>query len=322
FDYMFKGGKDKQVRHLLIPTLTYLYRPDFGEEQFGFWKKVQRDTLGNTAQYSVFEGSLFNGPVQGEQNTLSFNLSNNIEAKVKHQTDTGIAYKKVVVLQNLSVNGNYNFAADSFNMGLLSVTARNKFFKFFDLVGNASFDPYGYDKQSNRKVSQYAANYNNEIARFVNGNVALNVSLGSNSFEAENSTRLSPNLTNDAERGANIDDKPREKMEWSTNIYYNLTFDKQTDPSQTKIVQTMNFSGSINPTKYWKIGITSGYDFINKQLSYTSFDIYRDLKCWEARINWVPFGFRKSYNLTINLKTSMLSDIKIPRQRQWYDNFN
>ena len=103
-------------------------------------------------------------------------------------------------------------------------------------------------------------------------------------------------------------------------MYYNIGLTRLT-ASNIEKVQTLNFSGDINITKYWKFGATSGYDFTNKNLSYTSLNIYRDLHCWEARIDWVPFGFRKSYSLTINLKTSMMSDIKVPRQRQWYDNF-
>jgi hypothetical protein len=105
------------------------------------------------------------------------------------------------------------------------------------------------------------------------------------------------------------------------NVFYNMNITQAYIGAKPKYVQSLNFSGDINVTKYWKIGATSGYDFTNKQLSYTSVNLYRDLKCWEARIDWVPFGFRKSYSLTINLKTSMLSDLKIPRQRQWFDNF-
>ncbi len=67
-------------------------------------------------------------------------------------------------------------------------------------------------------------------------------------------------------------------------------------------------------TKFWKIGISRGFDVNTQKLSYTSVNIYRDLKCWEARIDWVPFGPNKSYNLTLNLKASMLSDFKIPKR--------
>lgn len=321
-DFMYKRGKLKQIRHLLIPTLTYVYRPDFSEEQYGFYKTTQIDTLGRTRKYSIFENTIFGGPAAGAQNALNINLSNNIEAKVKQQTDTGIVFKKVVLLQNLGITGGYNFAADSFQMSQIGVTARNKIWKFFDVVAGVNYDPYGYDKVGRRRVADFSTSHGGPLLRFVNANFAINASFGSNSLEALKKAKQSPNLTNGAERGAVKSLTSVEKLPWNLSMFFNYTIiPDQLDPSKLNTTQTLNFSGDLMPTKYWKLGVTSGYDFVNKQLSYTSFDIYRDLKCWEARIGWVPFGFRKSYNLTINLKTSMLSDIKVPRQRQWYDNF-
>jgi len=322
FDYMYTKGKVKQIRHLMIPTLTYVYRPDFGETQYGFWKKVQTDTLGNATNYSVFENSLFGGPGIGAQNAVNFSLNNNIEAKVKQVSDTGVTYKKVVLLQNLGITGAYNFAADSFQMSYIAITARNKIWKFFDLVTGATYDAYGFNSTTNKRVKEYAWNYNNKAARFVNANIAINGSFGSNSLEAMKKAKQAPNLTNGAERGAKNDLITDEKLPWNLNVYYNFVLTPDAlIANKLNSTQTLNFSGDIKPTKYWKMGVTSGYDFKNKQLSYTSFDIYRDLKCWEARISWVPFGFRKSYSITLNLKTGMLSDMKIPRQRQWFDNF-
>jgi hypothetical protein len=327
FDYYFFGKRLKQIRHLLIPTLTYVYRPDLGEEQYGFWKKVQTDTLtnGNTLRYSIFEKSLFGGPAIGKQNSLNVNLNNNIEGKVKYVNDTGVTYKKIVIIQNLSGTGSYNFAADSFQMSNIGLSARNKLFKYFDVLVSSNFDPYGYDKVGKRRVKEYAQNYNGKMLRFLTANLAVNATFGSNDVIALQKAKQSPNLTNGAERGAKTSTVQNEVLPWNLSVYYNYNITPDpTDPannSKFKTTQALTFSGDVAPSKYWKVGITSGYDFIAKGLSYTSFDIYRDLKCWEARIGWVPFGFRKSYSVTINLKTGMLNDIKVPRQRQWYDNF-
>ena len=102
-------------------------------------------------------------------------------------------------------------------------------------------------------------------------------------------------------------------------IAYNISFDRNFSSKFTK-VQTLVFNGGITITKFWKVNVNSGFDFTSNKLSYTSVSIYRDMHCWEARIQWVPIGFNKSYSININLKSSMFSDIKIPRQRQWYDN--
>lgn len=331
-DYMFRGKRVKQIRHLLIPTLAYTYRPDFGEEQYGFWKKVNTDTIGNFQKYSVFERNIFGGPAQGTQNSLSVNLNNNLEAKIRKKTDTGFVFNKVTILQNLSFAGSYNFAADSFKMSYLSMTGRTKIWKYFDLVFGSTFDPYYttvvtsnvlnpntdfYDERAYR-TKQYLINTNGRVMDFTTGNIAINAAFSSNSFV---SRAKKPDLTNGAEKGATPTNttQAQEKLPWNLNVYYNVTYTKVLE--KIKDIQTLNFSGDVSITKYWKLGVTSGYDFNSRNLSYTSINVYRDLRCWEARIDWVPFGFRKSYSLTINLKTSMLSDVKVPRQRQWYDNF-
>lgn len=326
-DYMFKGKRVKQIRHLLIPSFAYTYRPDFGEEQYGFWKDVISDTTYRYKnKYSIFENNLFSGPAQGTQNSLSVNLNNNLEAKVRKKTDTGFVFNKVTILQNLSFAGNYNFAADSFKMSTISMTGRTKIWKYFDLVFGSTFDPYYTTVLTNTltntdyayRTSKYLSNVNGRVVDFTTGNIAINAAFSSSNFTPR-STK--PDLTNGAERGAVATNtaQAQEKLPWNLNVYYNVTYTKKLN--KISDIQTLNFSGNVNVTKYWKLGVTSGYDFTNRNLSYTSINIYRDLKCWEARIDWVPFGFRKSYSLTINLKTSMLSDVKIPRQRQWYDNF-
>ncbi|MBA3665522.1 MAG: LPS-assembly protein LptD [Bacteroidetes bacterium] len=321
FDYAFKRGRVKQIRHLLIPTLTYSYRPDFGQEQYGFYKKVQTDTTGvNYQRYSIFDNTLFGGPAPGKTNALGINLNNNIEAKVRKTTDTGFAYNKVSLLQNISLNTSYNFAADSFKMSIIGISARTKLFKYFDVVTNANFDPYGYDVVTRKQVKEFSYRNNNKLVQFTNANLALNTSFGSNQLEAMRKTRQPPNMTNGAERGAVNDLDKQEKLPWTVNVYYNLSL-ANINYNTLKPTQTLNFSGDIAPTKFWKLGITSGFDFTRKRVSYTSINIYRDLKCWEAHIDWVPFGIRKGYYLTMNLKSSMLRDFKIPKRSIPMDNF-
>lgn len=321
-DYIFKTKRVKQIRHLLIPTLNYTYRPDFGETQYGFWKNVMKDTTNKQYErYSIFQNTLFGGPSIGAQNSLGINLNNNLEAKIRKQTDTGAVFKKVVLLQNLSFNSNYNFAADSFRMSNISMNGRTVIWKYFDLVFGSTFDPYHYDASLKRRTKEFAMSKNGKLARFTNGNIALSASFSSSNLDELKKIKK-PDLTNNVEMGASNTNtaQAQERLPWNLSVYYNITFNQNNLINKLEQIQTLNFSGDITVTKYWHLGITSGYDFTNKNLSYTRFNVKRDLKCWEARIDWVPFGFNKSYNLSINLKTSMLSDIKIPRQRQWYDN--
>jgi hypothetical protein len=94
---------------------------------------------------------------------------------------------------------------------------------------------------------------------------------------------------------------------------------RSTSGKNITLSQVLNFSGDLSITTKWKIGFSSGYDFSQRDFSFTSIDIFRDLHCWEMKFNWIPFGFRKSYNFSISVKPGMLQDLKLNRRRQWFD---
>jgi hypothetical protein len=52
----------------------------------------------------------------------------------------------------------------------------------------------------------------------------------------------------------------------------------------------------------------------------TNIGISRDLHCWTLLFNWVPFGPYTSYNFRINVKASILSDLKLERRQPFYIN--
>ncbi len=319
-DFIFRKGRLRQIRYLLIPTLGYTYRPDFGAAKYGYWKTVQTDTNGNRGYYSIFERSVFNGPSRGKLNALSINLNNNLEAKIKHETDTGVTYKKISILQNIGISTNYNLAADSFKMDMISLTGRTVLFKNININFNTTFDPYVYDHENNRAIDRYELTQGERLARFTRAQISINSELSDNMVEAAQKLLKPPSLTNGAERDAQESRSSTKPLPWSLRLGYNLILTNK-DDSKIQPSHALTLVTNLSPTKFWKLGISTGYDFNAQKASYTSFNIYRDLKCWEANIAWVPFGINKSYRFTMNLKTAMLSEFKIPRQRQWYDNF-
>jgi len=312
FDYVFKKGKVKQIRHLLIPTISYVYRPDLGKEQYGFWKSVQTNTIGGINRYSIFQNNVFGGPAIGEQNAVNINLNNNIEAKIKKVSDTGVVYNKATLLQNLSASTGYNFAADSLKLQNITLSARTVLFKNFDVVASGNLNPYVYSQVTKQDIAKYQYNETGKLARLTALNLAVNTNISSDKIAAAKKLREAPNQSNGAEKGVKNDLDPNAKLPWNVALNYNLTLSNLND---TKLQPThaLNCRADVMPTKFWKVGVTTGYDFTRQNLSYTSVNIYRDLKCWEARIDWVPFGANKSYRVTVNIKASMLSEFKIPR---------
>jgi len=79
------------------------------------------------------------------------------------------------------------------------------------------------------------------------------------------------------------------------------------------------FSGDVSLAPKWKVQFNSGFDFVNQEVTQTSIDIFRDLGCFDFQFNWVPFGRFTSYHVQVNIKSAMLSDLKLQRRRAWQD---
>jgi hypothetical protein len=124
---------------------------------------------------------------------------------------------------------------------------------------------------------------------------------------------------------SNPDDYVNWNIPWSLNFNYNFTYTNNLDyinyikvPTET-IVQTLSFAGQINITPKWKFTFNSGWDFTQNKLSYTSINLYRDLHCWEMRFSWIPLGVRQSWNFSINVKASILQDLKLNKKKDFRD---
>ena len=156
------GDKVDRFRHVITPSISFSYRPDFTEIQkktLGthyydsyerpYLDKATGDTLYEKVNYSRFQGGVYSPPGQGSSGNLSFSVGNNLEVKVRNDKDTTgkQPYKVISLIDNLSISGGYNFLADSMNWSLFSVNLRIKLPKPLNYTINLSgnFDPYMYE---------------------------------------------------------------------------------------------------------------------------------------------------------------------------------
>lgn len=96
---------------------------------------------------SPFEGGMFGTAPNGKSGSVSFQLDNNLEMKIKSDRDS-TGERKISLIDKLSLGMSYNMAADSFKWSDLSVGLRLKFSKSYTLNLNGTFDTYtyGYDE--------------------------------------------------------------------------------------------------------------------------------------------------------------------------------
>ena len=339
--YQIGGERTQAIRHVITPSLSFGYRPDFSQEKFDNYQEVQTSNVANsegefpTQFFSRYSGFEQGGPGLGESGTIGFSINNTLEAKVRSRVDSVQELQKVSILDNLSISTSYNFLADSFNLSNISLSARTKLFKKkLDMSANATINPYLYELLepigedgvvSQRRVDQLAwqsASGLGEvkgkgIGQVSNATLRMGMSLNP---KARGEDRNSNNATDEELEfiNANPDLYVDWSIPWNLRFNYNITYSK-IGFQESNLTQSLTLSGDVNLTEKWKVGFNSGYDFENKELTNTRFNVIRDLHCWEMRFDWTPFGAFESFSIDIHVKASVLQDLKLSRRRNFRD---
>lgn len=346
----FLGDKVKMIRHVMTPTVSFSYAPDFSSPWFGYYGQYSyTDTQGNpqTRKYSLFPNSLFGVPGQGKTGAVSFSLANNLEMKVK--TNDSIGEKKVSLIENFTVSQSYNFAADSLNWSNINTSLLLRLTKQFNLNLNATWDVYTYQLNSagnpvRVNIPRWKAGKG--IGRLSSTGTSFSYTFNNDTFKRKDKKDADKGKKDDDNNGgSSFDDtsggRPRSPRDngdnsgddlqldadgyvpwsvpWSLSVNYSINysygdFNYEKMEYNGKITQNLSLSGNIRPTKNWEFSATASYDFETHKLAYMNLNISRDLHCFTMRASVIPIGPYKSYNFHISVKSSLLSDLKYDKR--------
>ena len=344
------GDKIQAIRHVITPQVTFSYAPNFAARRYGYYDSYQyTDASGNVKliEYSPYQDELYSVPGKYKTEMISWNVSNNIEMKIKSDKDT-TGYKKISIIDELGASMSYNAAADYHRWSDLSMRLRLKWWKNYTFSMNAQFATYAYELDANGKP--YVGNHTEwgygRLPRFQgmsqNFSFTLNpeklkkwfgrkddkdddkVSVDSDGPD----TNIESNMDDDLEKGKYAAKKKRGNiaetdddgymsfnMPWSLTIGYGITmrentagrFNTKTMRYPYKFTQTLNFSGNIRISDGWNINFSSGYDFENHAMSMTTASLSRDLHCFNMSASVVLAPYT-SYNFTFRCNAATLTD--------------
>ena len=345
----FNFGKDKKIqaiRHVIRPTISYNISPGF-EQYYEEYTIPSADPEVNAEakQYSRFENTIYGAPGKLFSSSMSFALSNTLEAKVRNPDTTATEPKKIALLNNFNLSTAYNITADSLNWSNVQFTGSIPIIKKLDLNLNGSLDPYALNA-NNQRINTFNINNGGSLFRLVNANMSFNYSFSSKDFDGsgDDDDLDDPNYNNDTFRnGGRPDDlfgdgrdiadlrgddpvdknKKDEDEKWYNNsipwdfrLAYTVTYGNQLRQNEISSNSLM-MSSNISLSPRWKIGISSGYDFKNKGITLTQMRFERDLESWVMRFSWTPIGARNtSWNFFIGIRGSILRDIKYDKRRE------
>ena len=164
------GDKIQAIRHVITPTVSFSYAPDFGATRYGYWDTYQKtDADGNVSlvSYSPYQGSLYGVPGKGKTGSLSFSLGNNLEMKVKSDKDS-TGFKKISLIDAFDINMSYNMAAKVRPWSDMNINLRLKWWKNYTFNMNAVFATYAYemDDQGNVYVGNHTEWGKGRFGRF------------------------------------------------------------------------------------------------------------------------------------------------------------
>ncbi len=323
---MFKKGRVMGIRHVLSPNVGFSYQPGFAHPPFGYFYQTQTNPDYPYTYESPYVSpySPIGGPGNPEPSgAVTFGIQNNLQMKVRTHDSAGS--KNISLIDAFSINSSYNLFADSLNLAPFNVRAQTSILKIFNISGGAVFDPYKWDK--NIRTGQFLYNAGGGLVDFRRANLALGFNY---SAQKKNTGQQGDSIANNDQvnrllNNGGYDDYYDFNIPWNINVNYSLNASKSYYSSRNKdsiaLTHSLMFSGSLSLTSRWQINLQSGYNFTNKEVGLTSINISRDLHCWQMSLNLIPFGTYRSFNFLLQVKSSVLQDLKLIRRKTYLDNY-
>ena len=243
------------------------------------------------------------------------------------------ANEKIKIIDGFGFTSSYNYLADSFKLSPINIYLRSTPIKNLNITASTTLNPYKHDTLGFQK-DEYAWQGGGgfSLGRIVNGSIAVTTSFRSKQKDPkkdENDKKLleeqMPMTLDEQQAELNyIRNNPAEfvdfNVSWSVNISYALSFSNsfQVNKYVTTLNSSLIMNGDFNLTEKWKMGFNMYYDVRNLKLQNFSTFLSRDMHCWQLTINVTPVGYYRSFNITINPKSSILRDLHINRTRTFY----
>ena len=312
--YQFVGKSKPKLRHLMTPTIGYRYVPLLNPLQ-----TANAGVNQSAISFSTYERSIYNVGNTNEASFLTFGINNTFEMKYKSDKDTVTGYKKIRLVDQFSINGNYDFTKDSMRLSNITLNLRISPFDWLNFVSNANFSPYAWVDSTGKTTSTYAIQNGQNLGRFISTNFNTSITIApkkSREKIQENGANLNDNWRSDfnyfalhPEQAIYFD------IPWKISLSHVLSFNanqaiSSTNPDTYFQIQTFVINGDISFTKRWNLSGNINLNLKDRRLTNAYFSLNRNLHCWTLSFYWVPIGGNKSFLFSIRNSSSIFKDAK------------
>lgn len=349
----FMGDKLQMVRHVITPTVSFSASPDFGSKFWGYYGNysyVDNQGKERNVKYPYFQHGIYGQPQSGKSGVISFSIANNLEAKVRSDEDS-TGYKKISIIENLTLSQSYNFAADSLRWSNLNTSILLRITKGFNLNLSATWDVYKYGLNENGapvRINKLRLFHGGGWGRLASTGTSFSYTFNNDTFKKlfrrgdkkkkDDDDKKLGNMKDNENKGGKAEGsdvvlRPDGYMQWSCpwslTVNYSINygygaFDYNKMEYKGKFTHNLSFNGNIRPTKNWNFSLSGSYNFDTHKIAYMNCSVSREMHCFVMSASFVPVGPYKSYNFHIAVKSSILSDFKYDKHSsynngvQWY----
>jgi lipopolysaccharide assembly outer membrane protein LptD (OstA) len=309
-------GIGADFRHVLDPTISFSYRPDFSDKAWSYYKTARLPS-GVEYEYDRFSNFLYGGTSRGRSERLSFSLGNLFQMRTGHGENM-----KKSDLFTLNSSTAVDFARDSLRWADLTSSFRTS-------TGGALFGPiqsvsldistiHSFYQMRNRvRVNQFFWDRPGGTIlsplelRSLSTSISFGMKedhLGGTFGVSEKAGRALDSIGTAAPepKTATLFDRP-----YSANFSFYHTWDFENDAKTT----WMNAEAELELTRNWKISYDTRVDLETMDVVSAAVQIHRDMHCWEGTLSWNPIGIGQGYYVRIALKSPQLRDVKVERTR-------
>ena len=294
------GEKVQAIRHVITPTVGFTYAPDFSTDRYGYYSTYQKtdaDGKVSLVRYSPYQGGAFSPPGPGKTGVVTFDLSNNVEMKLKSEDDS-TGFKKVSLIDELRAGISYNFATDVRPLSDLSTSLRLKLSKSYTLNLSAIFASYVYEADSvgaTPRVSEHQTYWaKGKFGRFQG--MSQNLSYTLNNEKVGNFIKWlkGEKVEKKGDKGKKKDDDD----EWDNNVETNI--DKDMEKAKHGAKKGDNSKAETDEDGYmafkmpWSISLGYGINMSEDT----------DVKKFNYDTMRYPYKFTQNLNVSGNLRIS------------------
>lgn len=316
--YRFVGKSKPIIRHLMTPNISFRYTPELNAHVKSY------STYKDTIDYSTMQRSLYPVGIGRNQGVLSFGVMNNLQLKFRSEKDTIDGFKRIKLIDALSIQSSYDFFADSMNLRDFRANMRISPIQWLGINAGANFSPYDWIDSTGRVKKEYAYPTRNKLGRFTQFNVSTTITLTSKKSRElmeESVDIINNNWNEDYEYFIlNPDRIINFNIPWKVSITHVIRFDRNQNkttlnPDEWRKINTLSLNGDISFTKRWKLVANISMDLQTKKLINTRFSLKRNMHCWALSFDWIPIGGNKSFLLSIRNTSSLFQSVPLNFRR-------